>query len=267
MFTVRSQAKEARIRRALAERATVEPLASVERLISLRRPNEPTVLIVEPGGIPSFGDSSGAAHRRILYTCGLPIIVYVSAREIRSSLRFVQIATDLVVTDFDDNPEMLRSIVFRQSCSTGQLLLGMLFDRMARLPGPVRALVRIALVEGEYPHRVDDWAYASRRNRRTLYRCFAKAGLASPGHVIVAARVSAVCDQLWHAPTSLETLASRHGYGSRAAMSRELKSALGHTASQTRRVLSPEDAADRLARFLAEGRSVNQRSPSAVCGS
>ncbi|MDA1082296.1 MAG: AraC family transcriptional regulator [Gemmatimonadetes bacterium] len=253
--------KLARLRGAAGSAHAVHAALDWAHADSIIRRQPVDVLVVDPqfdGSATPRTDRIRAARHRYR---SLPMVVYstLSANTMRS---LVELGTEglgqIVLYGLDDDPQHFRQVLELQP---GILLSEQLVSAIRRplnhTPAPVAAAVERAVRNPALIRSVGDLTAASGVPRRSLYRHFARAGLASPREVLAGARVLRAYALLRIPGYSLDMAAGQLRFSDVDAMTEAMKMTVGWTPGRARTRVAPEEfiraLADRLVPRQVEG--------------
>jgi len=158
----------------------------------------------------------------------------------------------VVFTRFDDHATRLRDLLAREEArSASQQLLNQLAGALAPLPSELRWVLEEALRSPGEVQTVGQVASRARVDRRTCQRWFTRIGLPSLRHFLAAARVLYAYRLLQDPGFTVEDVAQRLRYSQVKTLQLHAREYLGLTAGEMRLSLSPEEALERVVRFLA----------------
>ncbi len=166
----------------------------------------------------------------VLYTAVSPVTFKAVAELTRHG------AHQIVLYRYDDEPTRFLHLIERQP---GHALTSALLQRMtpgvAALPPKLaHAVQRLFRRPGAF-RCAADLSSASGMSRRTMYREFARSGLASPRTVVAAARVLRAYAYARDPSQSLDQVAQKLGYSAPRVLSQHMRELLGATAHAARR--------------------------------
>ena len=248
-------AKLARLRGAAGSQHRVHAALDWAHADAIIRRQPVDVLVVDPhfdaSNEPRI-DRIRAVHARYR---SLPMIVYsvLAAQTLRP---LVELGRDgleqLILFGLDDDPHHLRHVLERQP---GIVLSARLLSRLRRpLAGasvPVATTIERLIRNPAAFRDVPDLAAAAGVPRRSLYRHFERAGLASPRELLAGARLLRAYAFLREPSYSLDAVASHVRFTDTDSMSRTMKWSVGTTPGRARYRMGPEEFLDRLAARLA----------------
>jgi AraC-like DNA-binding protein len=184
----------------------------------------------------------------------LPVMLYTSLSP--TAMKAVAELTahgvrHVVLSRYDDEPARLLDVIERLPEHTlGDKVLARLEAPMALLPASLaRALERLV----HRPHlfgTVEAVAASAGVTVRTVYRHVESAGLASPRHLIVGARLLRAYSYLRDPGHSVEDIAEKLGYTESRIFARNAREVFDLTPTALRRSLTPDVFVDRLVAFL-----------------
>ena len=213
------------------------------------------VLIVDPqfcGGSEGGTDRIRDVHARYR---SLPMIVYsvLAAQTLRSLVELGRVGlAQLVLFGLDDDPNHLRHVLERQP---GILLSEQLLSRLQRplssTPSSVGSSVERLIRNPAAVQDVSDLAVAAGVPRRTLYRHFHRAGLATPRELLAGAKLLRAYAFLREPSYTLQAVAAHVRFTDIHAMSKTMKWSVGMTPGRVRHRMGPEEFLDRLVSRLA----------------
>jgi AraC-like DNA-binding protein len=180
----------------------------------------------------------------------LPMVLYtaLSPQTLKALVELAKHGTHQVVLHrFDDAPAKFLSVLERQPGSTlSSLMLDQLSEPIAALPGALaRAVERMFKRPGQF-FGVPDLASAAQMPRRTVYRYFEAAGLASPRVVVTGARVLRAYSYMREPGHSLLDVAAKLGY-TQQQLRRSMVELVGQTPVRVRSTVDAEDFVGMLA--------------------
>lgn len=186
----------------------------------------------------------------------LPIVLYtvLSPLALKALVELARYgAQQVVLHRFDDSPAKFLSVLERQPGSTlSGLLLEELSEPLAVLPKTLaRAVERMFKRPGQF-FGVPDLASAAQMPRRTVYRCFEAAGLASPRIVVTGARLLRAYSYMREPGHSLLDVATKLGY-SQEQLRRSMVEMVGQTPVRVRSGVDAEQFVGILALHLYPG--------------
>jgi AraC-like DNA-binding protein len=162
-------------------------------------------------------------------------------------------AHQIVLYRYDDEPTRLLRLIERQP---GHALTSALLQRMtpgvAALPPELaHAVQRLFRRPGAF-RCAADLSSVSGVSRRTMYREFARSGLASPRTVVAAARVLRAYSYTRDRSQSLDQIAQKLRYSAPRVLSQHMRDLLGATPRSARHRERDEELVQRLADRLYE---------------
>ncbi len=167
----------------------------------------------------------------------------------------------LVLFDHGDTPEMLCSaLADEESQATSRQVLRLIDPEVQQLNERLRGVVSDLFRSPCRYHATYDLAFAARVSKASLYRTFRSAGLCSPKHLIVAARVARLAGGAIVGCQSFAAASKWAGYSDPRAIRSELRLTLRCTL-QSLRLQSETDVVGQLAHFatFARGRPSDER--------
>jgi AraC-like DNA-binding protein len=219
------------------------------------------VLVVDPHFDASNeprADRIRAVHARYR---SLPMIVYsvLAAQTLRPLVELGREGLEqLILYGLDDDPHHLRHVLERQpGILLSERLLGRLRRPLAGTPEPVAAAVERLIRNPAAFRDVPDLAAAASVPRRSLYRHFERAGLASPRELLAGARLLRAYAFLREPAYSLDAVATHLRFTDTDAMSKAMKWSVGTTPGRARDRMGPEEFLDRLVARLAPSFAAN----------
>jgi AraC-like DNA-binding protein len=213
------------------------------------------LLVVDPQfDSPLRARSDGIRAVRDRYRA-LPMVVYsnLAAQTLRP---LVELGRDglqqLVLFGLDDDPRQLRHVLERQpSILLSEKLLRILERPLSRMPERVAHAVDRLVRNPSTFRGVADLASAAGVPRRSLYRHFERAGVASPRELVAGARLLRAYAFLREPAYSLESVARHVRFSDIDAMTRAMKWGVGITPGRARARIGPDEFVARLAARLA----------------
>ena len=248
-------AKLARLRGAAGSQHRVHAALDWAHADAIIRRQPVDVLVVDPhfdaSNEPRI-DRIRAVHARYR---SLPMIVYsvLAAQTLRP---LVELGRDgleqLILFGLDDDPHHLRHVLERQpGIVLSARLLARLRRPLASASVPVATTIERLIRNPAAFRDVPDLAAAAGVPRRSLYRHFERAGLASPRELLAGARLLRAYAFLREPSYSLDAVASHVRFTDTDSMSRTMKWSVGTTPGRARDRMGPEEFLDRLAARLA----------------
>lgn len=235
--------KLARLRGAAGEDHAVHAALDWAHADSIIRRQPVDVLVVDP----QFGEPAGierirAARQRY---GALPMVVY-SALTAQTMRSLVELGAEgmgqIVLYGLDDDPQHLRSMLELQpGILLSEQLLAAIGRGIRRVPARVAAVIERAIRNPTLFRSVGDLTAGSGVPRRSLYRHFERAGLASPREFLAGARSLRAYALLRIPGHSLELTATRLRFSDVDAMAEAMKSVIGMTPGRARNMVAPED--------------------------
>lgn len=186
----------------------------------------------------------------------LPVVAYV----VLSPESFGAVAQlskqgleNIVLQRFEDSPKHFREVVERaQANPLKRKVLAALRSRLSQFPIKLVSTVNEMF---ESPHRfrsAQDVASRAEIPAVQLYRCFTAAGLGSPKRMLRAAKLLRAVGYLGDRGYSVRDVAKKVGYRNARLFGEHTLDVFGLTPSRVRSHLAPEDAAERLLKWLEE---------------
>ena len=244
----------AHLRVVLGTEHTVYPVEGWDELEFLVRRSSVDVAVVDPSadGLVRVFEIRSLVER---YPT-LPMVLYtsLSPHTLKALVELAKHgAQQVVLHRFDDAPAKFLSVLERQPGSTlSSLILEQLSEPIAALPGALaRAVERMFKRPGQF-FGVPDLASAAQMPRRTVYRYFEAAGLASPRLMVTGARVLRAYSYMREPGHSLMDVASKLGY-SQQQLRRSMVELVGETPVRVRAAVDAERFVGMLARHLYPG--------------
>lgn len=249
--------KLARLRGAAGSEHAVHAALDWAHADSIIRRQPVDVLVVDP----QFGSSSTPRTDRIRDVRhryrALPMVVYstLSAHTMRS---LVELGTEglgqIVLYGLDDDPHHFRQVLELQpGILLSEQFLALVRRHLNHTPAPVSAAVERAVRNPAVFRSVGDITTAAGVPRRSLYRHFDRAGLASPREVLSGARVLRAYALLRVPGYSLELAAHQLRFADADSLTEAMKAAVGVTPGRARARIAPEEFIRALAERLAPG--------------
>jgi AraC-like DNA-binding protein len=242
------------LRRVLGEGHAVYPVDAWDQLEFLVRRSSVDIAVVDPGadGLVRVSEIRGLAER---YPT-LPIVLYttLSPHTMRAVVELARHGTQQVVLHrFDDTPAKFLSVLERQPGSTlSSLMLERLSEPLAALPSSLaRAVERMFKRPGQF-FGVPDLASAAQMPRRSVYRHFQIAGLASPRIVVSGARILRAYSYMREPGHSLSDVAGKLGF-SQQQLRRSMVEMVGETPVRVRATIDAKQFVGMLALHLYPG--------------
>jgi len=190
------------------------------------------------------------------------MVVYstLSAHTMRS---LIELGTEglgqIVLYGLDDDPRHFRQVLELQpGILLSEQLLSVIRCPLNHTPAPVAAAVERAVRNPAVFRTVGDLTAASGVPRRSLYRHFERAGLASPRELVAGARVLRAYALLRIPGYSLELAARQLRFSDVDAMTEAMKSAVGVTPGRARARMAPDEFVRALAERLARSPAANR---------
>ncbi len=248
-------AKLVRLQGAAGDRHCVHAALDWAHADSIIRRQPVDVLVVDPHFDASNeprADRIRAVHNRYR---SLPMIVYsvLAAQTLRPLAELGRDGLEeLVLYGLDDDPGHLRQMLERQpGIVLSDQLLSRLRQPLSRIPEPVAAALE-RLVRNPAAFRgVTDLSASSGSPRRSLYRHFERAGLATPRELVAGARLLRAYAFLREPSYSLDAVAMHVRFSDTNAMARAMKWGVGTTPGRARDRMGPSEFVERLATRLA----------------
>lgn len=249
--------KLARLRGAAGSEHAVHAALDWAHADSIIRRQPVDVLVVDP----QFGGSNTPRTDRIRDVRhryrALPMVVYstLSAHTMRS---LVELGTEglgqIVLYGLDDDPRHFRQVLELQpGILLAEQFLTLIRRHLNHTPAPVSAAIERAVRNPAVFRSVSDVTTAAGVPRRSLYRHFERAGLASPREILAGARVLRAYALLRVPGYSLDLVAHQLRFAGVDAMSEAMKAAVGVTPGRARSRIAPEEFIRALAARLAPG--------------
>ena len=244
----------AHLRVVLGDAHTIHSVEGWEQLGLLVHRSSVDIAVVDPG---ADGLVRVTEIRSLLEQYPtLPIVLYtvLSPLALRALVELARYgAQQVVLHRFDDSPAKFLSVLERQPGSTlSGLLLEELAEPLAVLPKTLaRAVERMFKRPGQF-FGVPDLASAAQMPRRTVYRCFEMAGLASPRMVVTGARLLRAYSYMREPGHSLLDVATKLGY-SQEQLRRSMVEMVGQTPVRVRSGVDAEQFVGMLALHLYPG--------------
>lgn len=160
----------------------------------------------------------------------------------------------LVLHDRDDEAWQLVAVLAAQpGVALGAALLARVRPALRHVPEMIaRAVERVIRTPAAFTG-VPDLAAAAGVSRRTIYREFERAQLASPREVIAAARVLRAYALLRESDLPIEEVADALGFSSAHHLTKTMRWASGMTTARARERIAPDELVDRLVERLLPG--------------
>ncbi len=182
----------------------------------------------------------------VLYTTLSPVTLKVIAELARKG------AQQVVLYRYDDEPSRFLELIERQP---GHALTAALLERVTPRLSTLSPELASA-VERLFRHpaafrSAADLSTASGVSRRTLYREFARTGLASPRVLVAAARALRAYAYTRDPGQSVDDVAQKLRYSAPRILTRHMRELLGETPQSARREVRDEELVDRLADRLS----------------
>lgn len=196
-----------------------------------------------------------------------PVVLYVPV--VPSSMRAVSELARLgigqvVLYNFDDGIERFRRVLERQAGDPlAREMLHRLAPALSRLDSSLSAAVERLFREPHLFRLADDLAVAADKSRRTMYRQFEDAGLASPRIMVLGARVLRGYSFLRDPGQSLDGTARKLGFRSARAFSDRMREMVGELADGVRRRMTSAEFVQRLHQRLLEPARANRQQETA----
>lgn len=259
--------KLARLRGAAGSAHAVHAALDWAHADSIIRRQPVDVLVVDPqfeGAATPRTDRIRAARHRYR---ALPMVVYstLSAHTMRS---LVELGTEglgqIVLYGLDDDPHHFRQVLELQpGILLSEQLLNFIRRRLNHTPAPVAAAVERAVRNPAVFRSVGDLTAASGVPRRSLYRHFERAGLASPRELVAGARVLRAYALLRIPGYSLDLAAEQLRFSDVDAMTEAMKTTVGVTPGRARARMAPDEFVRALAGRLVPGGVAGAAGPGA----
>ena len=215
------------------------------------------VLVVDPqfdGSATPRTDRIRAAKSRY---GALPMVVYstLSAHTMRSLVELgIEGLGQIVLYGLDDDPHHFRQVLELQpGILLSEQLLNSIRRQLSHTPAPVAAAVERAVRNPAVFRSVGDLTAASGVPRRSLYRHFERAGLASPRELVAGGRILRAYALLRIPGYSLELAAEQLRFSDVDAMTEAMKATVGVTPGRARARIAPDEFVRTLAERLAPG--------------
>ena len=244
----------AHLRVVLAPEHTICPVDGWDELEALIRRSSVDIAVVDPGadGLVRVQEIRSLVE----HYPTLPMVLYtsLSPQALKAVVELAKHGTQQVVLyRFDDSPAKFLSVLERQPGRTlSSLMLEQLAGPLAALPSALaRAVERMFKRPGQF-FGVPDLASAAQMPRRTVYRYFEAAGLASPRLVVTGARVLRAYSYMREPGHSLLDVATKLGY-SQQQLRRSMVELVGQTPVRVRAAVDAERFVDMLAVNLYPG--------------
>ena len=179
--------------------------------------------------------------RLILYTSMTPQLAPILLALGQCGIRQV------VLRGVDDHPEGLFNLVSAEAMhAASHRLLDQLTVALAPLPCELRWVLEDGLRTPGVVQTIQQVAARARVDRGTCARWFARAGLASPRHILAAARVLYAHRLLQDPGFTIEDVAKRLGYAQAKTLQQHARTYLGLTAGEMRLSLTADEATARI---------------------
>jgi AraC-like DNA-binding protein len=157
----------------------------------------------------------------------------------------------VVLFGVDDDPTSFRALLDSLPADTlADALIGLLQDRLARLPESLADALEAAFRTPATIDCVERLASRALMPRRTMYDALEKAGLATPAQHLGAARVLWAYSYLRIPGTRVRDVAVKLRYPSPDAMASSIRSVTGFLPSSLARKLERDDFVGRIATYL-----------------
>lgn len=240
----------ARLRAALEDAAEVRTAADWEDAQGQIRREPIDVLVADPAFAPGTPDAAAILALRIRFRA-LPFVIYTALRaDTAAPLAALGRAgcEEVVLEGLDDDPWRLRAVLVHQpGVALAERLVTRIGPALREAPPEVaRAVERVIHTPSAF-RGVPDLAAAASVSRRTIYREFDRAHLASPREVIAASRVLRAYALLREGARSIEEVAAALRYSNTHHLTRAMRWACGLTTARAREHIEPDVLVERLA--------------------
>ncbi len=159
---------------------------------------------------------------------------------------------EVVLEGVDDEPWRLLEVLDSQpGVALAERLLERIQPALRHVPDDVaRAVERVIHTPSAF-HGVPDLAAAADVSRRTIYREFERANLASPREVIAASRALRAYAFLRESDRAIEEVAASLRFSSAHHLTKTMRWACGMTTARVRERIAPDELIERLAERIA----------------
>ena len=174
-----------------------------------------------------------------------PVVLYVPV--VPASMRAVSDLArhgigQVVLYNFDDGIERFRRVLERQAGDPlAREMMARLAPALMRLDATLAAAVNRLFKEPHLFRVADDLAIAAGKSRRTMYRQFEEAGLASPRRMVLGARVLRGYSFLRDPGQTLDSTARKLGFRTARTFSERMRELVGELAYGVRRRMTADE--------------------------